>query len=128
MRPIGGGGSRLLNMHIPRGSGLIHLPLLPRPITKQNKGCVKLWPYNLHFKNYVKTKRRRIMEVAQIFHHAKKYNLQKRKSSKGNQNPSRYYYYNFYYNYLSQVSTQAKISSFEKSSDKNRPIIIIITY
>jgi hypothetical protein len=74
-------GSRLLNMHIPRGRGLIHLPLLPRPITKQNKGCVKLWPYNLHFKNYVKAKRR-IMEVTQIFHHGKKIKSSKKSIKK----------------------------------------------
>ncbi len=40
------------------------------------------------------------------------------KSSKKNQNPSRYY--NSIINL--QVSTQAKISSFKKSSYKNRPI------
>jgi hypothetical protein len=44
----------------------------------------------------------------QIFHHAKIYLIFK-KYSKRNQNPSRYY------NYItkSQVSTQAKISSFK---------------
>jgi hypothetical protein len=50
----------------------------------------------------------------QIFHHAK--NIIFKKSSKRNQNPSRYY------NSItkSQVSTQAKISSFKKSSYKNK--------
>jgi hypothetical protein len=37
-------------MHIPRGTGLIHLPLLPRPITKQG-------PYNLHFKSISRQKK-----------------------------------------------------------------------
>ncbi len=48
-------------------------------------------PFTLKSK-YLKGKRRRIMET-QIFHHSKNiYLILKKKSSKGNQNPSRYYY------------------------------------
>jgi len=56
-----------------------------------NKGCVTYTvalPFTLK-SNYLKAKRRRIMET-QIFHHAKIIIF--RKSSKRNQNPSRYYY------------------------------------
>jgi hypothetical protein len=51
-----------------------------------------------------------------------KYNLQK-KSSKRNQNPSRYYY-----NSITNLKFQhkPKYIIFQKSSYKNRPIIIII--
>jgi hypothetical protein len=49
---------------------------------------------------------------SKIFHHAKIYSS--KNPLKKNQNPSRYYYNQ------SQVSTQAKISSFKKSSYKNK--------
>jgi hypothetical protein len=55
---------------------------------------------------------RRIKET-QIFHHAKIYNLQK-KSSKRNQNPSRY---SNSITYL-KFPTQAKISSFKNPHTK----------
>jgi hypothetical protein len=58
---------------------------------------------------------------------AKIYLIFKKKNPlKENQNPSRYYYYNSIIT-NSQVSTQAKISSFKNHHIKiNRPIIIII--
>ncbi len=56
----------------------------------------------------------------------KYYNLHK-KSSKRNQNPSRYYYY-YYNSIITNLKFQHKpkyIILFQKSSYKNRPIIII---
>jgi len=44
----------------------------------------------IYIKNYLKAKERRIMET-QIYFTMQKYNLQKIKSSKRNQNPSRYH-------------------------------------
>ncbi len=83
----------------------------------------------IYIKKYVKQgKRRRIMET-QIFHHAKKYNLQtlnlnpKKPLGNKNQNPSRYY------NSITKSQVfqyQPKYIIFQKSSYKNRPIIIII--
>jgi hypothetical protein len=52
------------------------------------------------------------METTQIFHHAKNHYLQKNpQKNKETKNPSRYY--NSIINNSSQVSTQAKISSFK---------------
>ncbi len=59
----------------------------------------------------------------QIFHHAKKYNLQKKNLLKETQNPSRYYY-----NSVTNLKFQhkPKLSSFKNPHIKiNRPIIII---
>jgi hypothetical protein len=51
-----------------------------------------------------------------------KYNLPKKKSSKRNQNPSRYYYYN---SIITNLKFQHKPLNiiFQKNSYKNRPII-----
>jgi hypothetical protein len=50
-----------------------------------------------------------------------KFNLQKKKPSKTNQNPSRYYYNSIITNLSSFNNTSQKIIIFQKSSYENRP-------
>ncbi len=89
------------------------------PPKKFNKGCVThtvALPFT--FKKYLKTKE----ELWKLkYFTMQKYNLQKN-YCKRNQNPSRYYYNSIITNLKFQHKT--KISSFKKSSHKNRPIII----
>jgi hypothetical protein len=82
--------------------------------------------FAIYMKTYLKAKKKkRIMMKTQIFHHAKKNptNLPKKKSSKRNQNPSTYYYNSIITNL--KVSTQSQNVIFQKSSYKNRPIILL---
>jgi hypothetical protein len=72
------------------------------------------------FKKYLKAKEEELWKFK--YFAMQKYNLQKKKSSKRNQNPSRSYYNSIITNLKFQHKT--KISSFKKSSHKNRPIII----
>jgi len=57
-------------------------------LTINNKGCVTMWPCHLHFKVFFKAKEE--SWKLEYFTMQKYINLQK-KSSKGNQNPSRHY-------------------------------------
>jgi len=67
------------------------------------------------------------METQIIFHHAKIIIIFQKNPLKENQNPSRYYYY-YYNSIITNLKFQhkPKYIIFQKSSDKNRPIIIII--
>ncbi len=57
----------------------------------------------------------------QIFHHAKIHIFKKKKPSKTNQNPSRYYYNSIITNLNFQH--KPKLSFFENPHNKHRPII-----
>ncbi len=84
-----------------------------------NKGCVTLWPF---IKNYFKAKE----ELWKLKYFTMQKYLIFKKSSKRNQNPSRYYYNSIITNLKFQH--KRKISSFKNPHiEINRPIIIIIT-
>jgi hypothetical protein len=64
----------------------------PAKGANRNKGCVTLWPLAIYIKKYIKAKE----ELWKFkYFTMQKYNL-KKKPSKRNENPSRYYYNSIY--------------------------------
>jgi hypothetical protein len=76
-----------------------------------------------YIKKYLKAKRR-IMELKYLFHHAKIYLIFFKKSSKRNQNPSRYYYNSIITNLKFQH--ECKMSSFKNAHIQVDPLLLLL--
>jgi hypothetical protein len=108
-------------MHIPRESKLIRLSLLPKHITKQ--GVCHNVALQFTLESILKAKRR-IMEVTQIFHHAKNNNFPKSPLKKTKILQDIIIITSIITN-LSSFNTSQNIIFQKSSENKNRPIIII---